>query len=58
MFAFGMATSVSNENDLGEFAMWGIAGLVSAPATAFAAVFFHTDARMYNESGSQLKQYK
>ena len=56
--AYGMGTSVSNENDLGEYAMYGIASLINAPAVAFLGVFLHTDDRMYNESGGQLQQYK
>jgi RHS repeat-associated protein len=59
LFVVGMGTSVSNENDLGEFAMYAIAAHVfGGPTVVFFAVFLHTDDRAYNESGGQLQQYK
>jgi hypothetical protein len=59
LFVVGMGASVSNENDLGEYAMYAIASLVVGPApVVFFAVFLHTDDRAYDESGGQLQQYK
>lgn len=59
LFVVGMGTSVSNENDLGEFAMYAIAAHVfGGPTVVFFTIMLHTDDRAYNESGGQLQQYK
>jgi RHS repeat-associated protein len=57
--AFGLATSVSNEQDLGKFAALAIAGLIVGPGpVTFLTVFLHTDDHLYSEEGGRLRQIK